>query len=84
MKMHAHPTSPRDSKPDSILDRLTEAVDKSLQYCENMQSTKHVTRVKYALKDLFAKFDCDDDGDDDVSVCACGYMLYRKLIGTLS
>jgi hypothetical protein len=77
MTMHPHPTSPRDSEPDSILDRLTEVVDKSVQHCENMQSTKHVTRVKYALKDLAAK--CSRD-DDDASVRACGYMWCRKLI----
>jgi hypothetical protein len=54
-----------------MLDRLTEAVDKSFQRCENMQPTKHVTRVKYVLKDLAAKFNRDDD--DDASVRACSY-----------
>jgi hypothetical protein len=79
--MHPQPTSPGDSNPNSMLDRLTEAIDKSLQCCENMQSTKHVTRVKYALKDLLAKLHHDDDDDDDdASVRACGCMRYRKLI----
>ena len=75
LTMQTHPTSPGDSNPHS---RLTEAVDKSLGHCENMQSTKHVARVRYALRDLAARF--HHDNDDDALVCACGYVLYRKLI----
>jgi hypothetical protein len=72
MAMHPYPTSSRDSKPNSMLDRLTEAVDKSFQHCENNQPTKHtgMTRVKYVLEDLAAKFNHDDD-DASVRVATC-------------
>jgi hypothetical protein len=57
-----------------MLDCLTEAVNKSRQRCENMQTTKHVTRMKYALKDLAAKL---NRVDVSVRVCWLRHLLQK-------
>ena len=75
MTVDHYPPSLKNPTSNSML-HLAEVVDKLIQCCESLQHrTKHVTLMKYALKDLATKLN-----RGDTPVRACSYdMCYGKL-----